>query len=93
MTENSNYNIEDRQRCPYCNKELVGVARGVVIWGKPSVNPGDWVICYYCGEISKFDSDMCMIKLTPEELAHHSKTMPPAIHKIHKKILAMGRIK
>lgn len=52
--------------CPYCH-EKIDCSTGVLKDMPPS--PGDISICLYCGEPSKFDDQLQMVKLESSELA------------------------
>lgn len=77
------------QKCPYCKKEI---GTTVSISEEDATSPGQIAICYYCGEVSKFDENMYLVKLEPAELIKILREKP-GLNQAQKKILAMGRIK
>lgn len=79
------------QTCPYCGRNIGATMKTKDTDQRPP-EPGDLSLCFYCGEVAKFDNNMILIKLEPEELIKVLRENP-YINNYHKKILAMGRIK
>jgi hypothetical protein len=74
--------------CPYCKAALGKKPRG-----KPEeAAPGYFCLCYYCGEVSKFDNELVLVRITAEELITVLRENP-TWNIEQKKIIAMAMIK
>lgn len=60
------------QKCPQCSAELN--AATVIEDPDLSASPGDFTVCFYCGEILRFDAQLHHQKVTKQELKNLQET-------------------
>lgn len=53
--------------CPYCDAPLNTASNALAYMGMEKPAPEDLTICIYCTQLLKFDKDLHLCKLTPEE--------------------------
>lgn len=64
--EDSRRNVHQSNKCPSCEKKLN--AATAVFFPKVKPRDGDLSVCFYCGQLLRFDSVGILHKLEPEEL-------------------------
>lgn len=73
-----------KQKCPYCLAHLDGSINvpspdDVVEHIEVTPNPGDFSVCFCCGEISKYGQDKLLCKLTNDDL-QELETLPELLN-------------
>ena len=55
--------------CPWCDAEMDAATS--IDPGSRAPQPGDFTVCFHCAQITRFDADLQMAKVTDADVREH----------------------